>query len=154
MRSLGFALGMSVLTASCAIDMMSDHLGSYDQRMVYARTEIASHAPAVTGAALAEVAAIEEGHLTRTLGHMGDMRGDVRQMMSCGSMDGSAMMSAIDDVEQECRAHRSAMAANVDSAALRAEESRHQQAMDGMLGRMQTHSQSMMSASGGMRCGH
>ncbi len=153
-RNLGFALGMSVLAASCGFDMMSDHLGQYDQRMVYVRTEIASHASGVTGAALAEVAAVEEGHLTRTLGHMDGMRGDVREMMSCGSMDGSAMMAAMDDVERECRAHRSSMAAITDGAALRAEEGRHQQAMDGMMSRMQMHSQSMMSASGGMRCGH
>lgn len=153
-RNLGFALGMSVLAASCGFDMMSDHLGQYDQRMVYVRTEIASHASGVTGAALAEVAAVEEGHLTRTLGHMDGMRGDVRQMMSCGSMNGSAMMAAMDDVERECRAHRSSMAAITDGAALRAEEGRHQQAIDGMMSRMQMHSQSMMSASGGMRCGH
>jgi len=153
-KNKSFMLGMFVLATSCGLDMMSDHLGSYDQRMGYARVEVASHATAVTGAAPAEVAAVEDGHLTRMLGRMGDMRGDVRQMMNCGSMDGPAMMGAMDDLERECRAHRSAMAAVADGAALRAEEGRHQQAMDGMMGRMQAHSQSMRSASGGMSCGH
>lgn len=153
-KNMSFTLGMFVLVASCGLDMMSAHLGRYDQRMGYARTEVASHATAVTGAAPAEVAAVEDGHLTRMLGHMGDMRGDVRQMMNCGSMDGTAMMGAMDDLERECRAHRSAVASAADGAALRAEEGRHQRAMDGMMGDMQAHSQAMTSASGGMSCGH
>lgn len=151
---LGFGLAACVLAASCAVDMMSDHLGQYDQRLGYARVEVSSHSTAVAGASPAEVAALEEGHLTRTLGHMSNMRGDVAQMMECGLTGGAAMSAALDAVGQECRAHRSAMAAATEGTALRAEEDRHRQAMDGMLGGMRVHSQSIMSASVGMRCRH
>ncbi|MFO0646435.1 MAG: hypothetical protein U0326_09375 [Polyangiales bacterium] len=153
-RYPGFADGMFALVASCGLDMMSDSLDQYDQHMGYAQTEVTSHAMIANGAAVAEVSALEDAHLARMLGHMGTMRGDVRQMMTCGSADGAGMMGAMDDFERECRAHRSALTGATEPMALRAEEDRHQQAMRGMMDRMRSHSASMMSSSGGMRCGH
>lgn len=154
MRNIGLALGAFALVTSCGLDLMSDHIVQYDQHMVSTRAEVSSHATTVVGAAAAGVAAAEEAHLTRMLGHMGDMRGGVRRIMSCGSMNDASMMGAMDDLERECRAHRSAMTAAVGDEALRAEEGRHQQTVGDMMDRMRAHSQSMMSASGGMGCGH
>lgn len=145
--------GFLALVASCTPDMMSDSLGLYDQHMGTAQSEVTSHASLVSSTPAAEISAVEDAHLARMLGHMGTMRGDVRQMMSCSSMDGATMMSAMDDLERECRAHRSALAGITESTGLRAEEARHGQAMQGMMDRMRSRSASMMSSSGGMCCG-
>lgn len=146
-------LGLLALVASCTPEMMSDTLGQYDQHMGTVQSEVTSHASLMSSAAAAEISTIEDAHLARMLGHMSAMRGDVRQMMSCGSTDGANMMGAMDNLERECRAHRSALAAVTEPAAMRAEEARHEQAMRGMMDAMRSHSGSMMSSSGGMCCG-
>ena len=139
---------------------MSDYGTDMDSHVEELRSEMSMHAQEIATAQDADAfARAEAAHWQRNDGHMGKIDMMTGDMMSCTDSRGnrfnhgdfSEMMGGI---RIECDRHRDAMRDATDPETRRAEEARHQDAMNAHLDGMHGQIGTMMGMAGGYSCGH
>lgn len=136
---------------------MESHMGSLQQMITSAQTDLSEHKSAVTAAtSVMAVMDLESSHATKMSSDVTAMHGSVDQMASCmknGAPPDTAMMKdALDKMKSEDDAHHTAMSTVADLTAARAEEDRHQQAMTEHVNSMSSEQMSMMDQAAGYSC--
>lgn len=163
-RVVTWSLGIGLLAVpACGhgdMDMMSNHSAVFDEHASGYQGDLDSHRGGVEASSdFSQIAALETDHVFRTQPHMTAMRHELGDMMGCmgpagEQPDSEQVLGDLDRLQQECDDHRAAMSAATEIASARAEETRHQGQMTGMMAEMQAHAQAMMDGAGHYGCPH
>jgi hypothetical protein len=138
--------------------MMSTYSQAFDEHAGVYQSGLQVHQLAIEAAPdVATMNAIENQHALDVQSQMTNMRSDVGDMMTCTGPSGQVPASqqvyaSLDQLQQECDAHRSAMAAATDVSSALSEETRHQGQMTTIMADMQMHESAMMNGAADYSC--